>query len=319
MSFILGIMASQISGHLTTVGVAGYAAGGYNNSSGELSSIEKLLFSTETQSVLSATMTNAVYAPGSLSNDNTAAYIAGGAISGNTRYDNIDKLTYSSETKSAIAAASVTGRYKTGTSNSGTAGYFIGGNSPADAYQTQINKITYSNDARTTISATMSPAGFNINQTMINKNVAGYVSNPYTGAGTNGIYKLLFSTEVYSTITATNPLTGWGATETSNTAVAGYRWSQYSNVSATHSTKIQKLLFSTETRSELTNTITAYTDAAGMSNSTTSGYMAGGYSTGAPVNTIQKLNYTSEATSTISAVLTTDRRDVTGFSNNGSN
>ena len=316
MSPILGIMASAISGNLATVGIAGYTGG-----AGSISNrIEKLLFSTETNSVLSATTTISMYAPGSCSNDGTAGYIAGGAINGDTRYNNIDKLLYSNETKSAIAAASVEGRYKTGTSNSGTAGYFLGGNSPATAWQSQIDKITYSNDARTTISATMSPAGFNINQTMINKNVAGYVSNPYTSSGgTNSIQKLLFSTEVYSTISATNPLTGWGATETSNTSVAGYRWSQYNNAGATHSTSIQKLLFSTETRSTLSNTITARTDAAGMSNATTGGYFCGGYSTGAPVTTIQKLLYGSEVTSVISSTLTNAERDLTGFSNNGSN
>ena len=67
---ILGIDASQISGHLQIR--AAYFAGGYDGSN-EISGIDKITFSGDTKSTLSATLSTASYILAGAANSGTAA------------------------------------------------------------------------------------------------------------------------------------------------------------------------------------------------------------------------------------------------------
>ena len=112
---ILGIDASQISGHLQIR--AAYFAGGYDGSN-EISGIDKITFSGDTKSTLSATLSTARRSLAGAANSGTAAYFAGGENGVNI--SGIDKIAFSGDTKSTLSATLSNARaYLAGAANSG--------------------------------------------------------------------------------------------------------------------------------------------------------------------------------------------------------
>ena len=99
MASILGIYASQISGHLPPI-LAAYFAGGIDTNN--ISGIDKIAFSSDAKSTLSATLSTARYALAGAANSGTAAYFAGGNDGSNI--SGIDKITFSGDAKSTLSA-----------------------------------------------------------------------------------------------------------------------------------------------------------------------------------------------------------------------
>lgn len=179
---------------------AGYAAGGYGGAF--LSRIDKLRFSDEVKSTLTATLSTARYSIAGFANSGTAGYAATGNQSG-TMVATVDKLLFSNETCSAIAATINTGRmYASGFSNTGTAGYVFGGNT-SGGRTNNIQKVLYSNDTISGLTATLgqvtqSPVGAS------NAGVAGYSVGGFSEGPDRQLTvtdKILFSNETRSTLT----------------------------------------------------------------------------------------------------------------------
>lgn len=103
----------------------------------------------------------------------------------------------------------------------------------------------------------------------------------------------------------------------SNSGIAGYIAGGEGGSSSY--SKIEKLLYFTETRSTLSATLPAAIIAlSAVSNTGTAGYICGGYRITAPegfIRAIYKLTYSTETISTISATLSTDDANITGFDN----
>ena len=98
--------------------VAGYVAGGYD--SARISGIDKIAFSADTKTTLSATLTTARDSATAFANSGTAGYVAGGNDSGG-RVSGIDKIAFSADTKTTLSATLTTARSSlAGFANSGT-------------------------------------------------------------------------------------------------------------------------------------------------------------------------------------------------------
>jgi hypothetical protein len=149
---------------MSNSGTAGYAAGGYGtaygNNQGLYQHIDKLTYSNENRSTLSATLTMisnntfGKYAAVGFADTGTAGYVAGG-WAGIADVELIDKITFSNDSKSTLSATMSDGR-RSGAAfeDKNTAGY-IGGDTDTSISAT-VEKITFSNDSISVLSATIS-------------------------------------------------------------------------------------------------------------------------------------------------------------------
>jgi len=196
------LAATLASGRMATGGysnesTAGYTLAGFtNNPSSQLrNTIEKLTYSTESNSVLAATLSIPTDSFGSFSNSGTAGYHSGGwNSSSNQSY--IDKVTYSTDSLSTLGSGlSVGRRTHEGFSLSGTAGYFMGGFTTSIV--TTVDKVSFPTDTVTTLGTGLTVA---TNQFYtFGSQDYGYVLGGYTPSGlTSAIYKMNFLTDTFA-------------------------------------------------------------------------------------------------------------------------
>jgi hypothetical protein len=236
---------------------SGYFAGGYYYDSTAnvnycYSFIDKLLFSNETRTTLTTTLSQNVYRH-SACNSTLDGYFAGGENSSNgfIYYSHIDKLLFSNESRSTLAATLSQSIYYQSACNSTSSGYFAGGWMSSSNIYSFIDKLVFSNDLRTTLTATLSQsAGY---QSACNSSLAGYFAG---GAGSSSNYysfidKLLFSDDSRSTLSATLSQSIYWQPPC-NSSLAGYF---AGGDNSNYKSYIDKLLFSNETRTTLTATL----------------------------------------------------------------
>lgn len=229
--------------------------------------------------------------------------VAGYAFGGSPAASTIQKLDYSTETRSNLSDTFTAALGVTGVSDSGTAGYFQGDNV---ATNTAIRKLLFSNETGSTIGATVN-ANRVFSAGVGNKGVAGYwmAGGPQTGGSEQrqDIAKLAYSNETTSVLGATLPnVTIYNYNGMSNDGTAGYSYGGYAN-SANVNT-IQKLLYSTEARTQLSSTHTAsLRNVITGSDSGSNGYAFGGSSDTDYFTTITKMPYSTETPADIAATL----------------
>jgi hypothetical protein len=282
---------------------AGYFAGGQNwNNSNSISQffIDKLLFSDESRSTLSTTLSRSVYEQ-SACNSSLAGYFAGGyAVS-----SFIDKLLFSDESRSTLAAKLSQSVFEQSACNSTLSGYFAGGYN--GSYQSYIDKLLFSNESRSTLTTTLSQSAEY--QSACNSTLCGYfaggdnVSN-YTITNQNFIDKLLLFNggETRSTLAAT--LSQFVEQQSAcNSSIAGYFAGGYNyNTSGYYYSFIDKLSFSNDSRSTLVATLSKIVSAQSACNSTLTGYFAGG-AAGNYYSFVDKLSFSNDSRTTLSATL----------------
>jgi hypothetical protein len=186
---------------MSNSGTAGYVAGGYDGDAASYTSrVDKILFSSDSKSTISATLATATGSvPAGLSNSGTAGYIGGGHDGSGT--DVIDKLTFSGETIATLSAVLSIARWSmTGVSNSGTAGYAAGGYDPGENWGT-VDKLLFSNDTVSTLNATLTNDVY-AQGGMANSGTAGYIGGGYeSGVGDTAVLnKLTFSGETIAAL-----------------------------------------------------------------------------------------------------------------------
>jgi hypothetical protein len=257
-------------------GTAGYVIGGATDDGGVGSRIDKLVFATDTRSLLMSLGT-IKYSHTGFANSGTAGYSAGGN-GGGINTSNILKLTFSGETLSPISAVLSTvnvGQFNASASNSGTAGYISGGEAYAVSTgygrMSKIDKLTFSNDTRSTLSHTYSPNRFQ-QAGFANSGTAAYFAggksgtNPFSAVTTryNTIAKLTFSDDTVSTLGAT--LTGDNeyAAGYAKSGTAGYIQGGYDGA---YLSRGDKITFSNDTKSTLATTFTQRAYTQGFANS----------------------------------------------------
>ena len=200
----------------------------------------------------------------------------------------IQKLDYPTETRTTLAAVWASGLGgKGGQSNSGTAGYVHGAYGWSDA----IYKLLYSTEASSALAAIIY-AGVGWTVGCSNDGTSGYLSSGqgFAGSFTNSITKLSYSADTVSVLSATLPTTGLQGGGCSNTKVAGYWHGGYNTSSSVYLSSIKKMLFSNDTVSTMSATLTVigsvYTSAASFN--TTCSYVVGqsaSYSTATDIYT----------------------------------
>ena len=241
---------------LSNSGVAGYNGGGYSNGqAANQSGIDKIAFPSDTKTTLSATLTYAVQALGSVSDSGVAGYFAGGTTG--TVRDNIDKIVFSSDTKSTLVATlTSTVSQVQGMANYGVAGYLGGGYSGAGSYLNRIDKLTFSAETKSTLAATLSNTAYS-QAGMADSGVAGYFGGGYTGSGElNEIDKITFPADTKTTLAATlSSQRGW-VTGMADSGVAGYFGGGGEAGGATYLTAIDKITFPADTKTTLSATLT---------------------------------------------------------------
>jgi len=192
-----------------------------------------------------------------------------------------------------------------------SAGYFAGGGYWTDAHTAQvifshIDKLLFSNESRSTLSSTLSRTIWG--QSACNSSIAGYFAGgAYNGTipwHQNFIDKLLFSNESRSTLTATLSLSVRGQSAC-NSSTAGYfgGGSNYDGDTGGYQSFIDRLIFSTESRSTLGISISQYVMYTASCDSIVSGYFTGGYNGLALYSFIDRLYFMDESRATLSSVL----------------
>lgn len=137
---------AQLFGNVGDRSTKGYFAGGLNGG-GKLTLIDKLTFSGDSTSALSAVLTQARFALGGLTGDGTKGYFAGGDILGGTpAVVTAEKMTFSGDSIAAQASANLsTARFRLSAGSDGTTkGYWAGGQNGSPL--STCDKILFSTD-----------------------------------------------------------------------------------------------------------------------------------------------------------------------------
>lgn len=231
-------------------GTAGYTQGGnptiYDTG---VKAITKYLYSNDTISTLTNAAWISSYATAGLTNSGTAGYAAGGIRTGAGSTGAISKMPYSTETPGNIGATisfGVTPNNSAGLNRGNTAGYIVNGNSGGQ--QQYSSKLTYSND---TTSGSFTPISKSQwSSCASNAATTGYIAiGNNNGTFTTAINKVVFSSETSSTSSATLSQARAGGFGISLNGSAGYFFMGRAITAPTFSNVIDKLAYSTETRS----------------------------------------------------------------------
>lgn len=219
-----------------------------------------------------------------------------------TNYGYSEILSFNSETlytSWAVLYPPVSGTVASGMQNT-TFGYFVSGRGSVDA----VGGIVFSTDTARSVAATVdiSDAGYSSSP------LAGYIAGgyKYSGALTNEVRKFVFSSESFTllggTLKAAREAMGSAGSATKGYYVGG---SQSDTIPLS---EIESVIYSTDTVGDPSASLpTAYKYQSRGCNSTTAGYFGGGsdyYSgVGGDTASIQKILFSTETTSTLSATI----------------
>ena len=268
---------------------AGYVAGGTPNAGSFNNVIRKMPASTEVFTAIGATLSRNVNDPVPLINGSTAGYFAGGYAGGSPSGSKvIDKLTLANDSRSTLGAELSFKKYNCGgVSNIGVAGYVTGGlkdDESGYANITQIDKLNFSTEAKTTLSATVTDGnGYQSCYNVQNPGVAGYILR----RDNTTVEKLNFSTEATSLLGNTRTNNTYNAFGFSNGSTSGFIVGGFSTAGQGYPRGGDKLNFSNETWSYISNVLTAVSgggygiggryNGGSFGFAGSAGYMVGGY------------------------------------------
>jgi hypothetical protein len=321
-------ISSASSSATPAIPQAGYLVGGFNYSGNvRYSSTQKIAFSNDAVSTIASTLDIARSHAAGFANSGTAGYQAGGVQAPGNHTRRVDKLNFSGDTVSSsitsMSSGATAATSPAAMANSGTAGYIAGGDKTEGgvSYRTSIDKLTFSNDTISVLGATLSQM-----QTQwagsANSGTAGYYAGGYNNGSPTGstIVKLLFSNETRSNLSTTLGVSNMTSNAShANSGTASY-WLGGFDSSITGA--IQKLPFSTESRSTLGATITARDWPTGFSKSGTAGYTQGGnqrngsYMSPNTVTISDKLAYSNDTVSSAGSLINAAFL-TSGFANSG--
>jgi hypothetical protein len=153
-----------------------------------------------------------------------------------------------------------------------------------------------------------------------NTGTAGYFNGGVQGApnyaAENTTLKITFSTHAVSTLGSVLSGANYQNTQFSDSGTAGY--THIPIISGGYATRLDKRTFSNETNSSIGNIWPGTVRfGAGLSNKGLAGYSAGGASSGY-INSIYKIAFSNDATSTAGVTLSQTRGRLGGYSNEGS-
>lgn len=271
-------------------------------------SAHKFNFYSETSSILSATLSASYNSTGAgLTRGSTAGYFAGGSSNTSTQANN--KLTFSTETFSNPGNMGGGRLYGCSISNESTAGYVTGGeiSSPL-TYFTDVTKFTYSGETWSQFGS----GNFNVTNNVTggeNGSTAGYHWGGF-GGGIDVSKKITFSNDT-SSLSFTAARIEYAGKSPSNGTTAGYQMGGMNGGTGAPTNVVRKLTYSGESYSVLATTLSVsrYRNI-NFSDYTTSAFSMGGEAGSGSFTTIQKMPYSTDTLSTLSATLSSGRAEV---------
>lgn len=207
--------------------------------------------------------------------------------------------------------------FNTGTGNKDYA-WWLGGVDPSFVSTSTIYRTELAND---------STAASNRGNLNVNRDSAGSCGNPrqgyiagglFSGTGSDQIEKITFSSDTSSSNAATFG-TARAFISAVNSDTAGYWSGGFTNVSPTWwTTQITKIVFSTDTSSNIAGTMSVSRDSTGSVESRSKGYWAGGYTdTSATTNSsrVDRIDFSTDTVSSIGDILPNAISQMGGISN----
>ena len=288
---------------------AGYIAGGNDEPGPYNSRYDKIAYSTDTKSTLTAVLSGNIAARGGASSP-TAGYTMGGlepsSPAGKT--SKIDKLTYATSTNSQLTGTLDDSQtWGSAGGGSSTAGYLCGGYNPDIS---DIRKVTYATDTIETLPANVSnPAGPNYNMGSAgNADDFLYLIGGASGTG-NEAKKFTYSNESCSNI-PTMPSPG-SHNRSQKAGCSSSSLAAYINGGSNPTwNAINKTTFSNDTTSYVTNSTTLRMQLAGTG-SPSAGYFAGG----SDLSITERITMSTESNARVPALdLTINGKRQTGIS-----
>ncbi len=229
-----------------------------------------------------------------------------GGQSSTTNFATAERITYSNDTTAAQTTAnlSVAKQSATGCSEGNTKGFTLGGYvAGSSAYTTTTEKTFYSSDVTTTATSANSSIARGYQCSVSTYNNKGYICGGFTGAGVpiTTVDFLYFANEVAaSQTTAALTAARAGVSSLSLPNVKGYILGGSSGGGTVFFSTAEKITYSTDALAAQTsaNLSLARSTAAGLSECSTKGYVAGGStaSPGAVGSTTDKLTFSTDTT-----------------------
>ncbi|MGH7241572.1 MAG: hypothetical protein ACREGB_04715, partial [Candidatus Saccharimonadales bacterium] len=131
---------------------AAYSFGGDNdNLSGDYNIIQRLVFSGESTSTISATISDAAFSTAGTYSTTNGYRMGGDAVHGASTI--IDRLAFATEVRTTLAAVLTQNYLGASGASSSTKGYIAGG---AGAVTTRINSLLFSNETVSIVSSGLS-------------------------------------------------------------------------------------------------------------------------------------------------------------------
>ena len=202
-----------------------------------------------------------------------------------------------------------------GTAPPGRAGYFGGGNT--GSVVATVESFGFPSDTRSTLIATLSAARESL-VGFANSGTAGYFAG---GSGSTVVDKLSFADDTISALGTGMSSNWYNAAGFANSGTAGYVAGGIEAGAGGRTAAVTKFTFSDDSRSTLSATLSNTVDQpAGMANSGTAGYVAGGeyWSSGSVfVTTVDKFAFPGDSKSTLGTGLSATRFKLAGMANSG--
>ena len=281
--------------------------------SGNVLAMDKVNYSTDTSlSVAGAVLSLAQLGYGA-TGSTTAGYFGGGRAPapGPGNLTTMDKVTYTTDTRTTVPGAALSSaRYGVAATGNSTAGYFGGGFSPSIV--TTMDKVTYSSDTRTTVpgAALRTPERAEIGAT--GNSTAGYFGGgQIPGASyTERMDKVTYSTDTTAAVPGANLSVSGRNTNATGNSTAGYFGGVGGNPGAGGRTTIDKITYSTDTRSTVpaAGSFLVARFSHGATGNSTSGYFGAGYvDINNVLSSVEKIDYATD-TRTLSFFLSNNAR-----------
>jgi hypothetical protein len=303
-----GLVSTYISdwmplGDVTRQSVAGYFVGGYSDITAEyINAVDKLSFSSETISTLTAMTLATPYSGAGFADSGVAGYV-GGWGDGTTGY----KWSLPTDTRSTLQMTSETRYGCAGFSNTAVAGYVAGGQDVGLGDQsTKINKLAFPADTFTTSGSVLTGKKLYVVGSS-DYGVAGFTfgANP----SDTTVDKIAFPSDTVSSVSGGLSV---GTPYPSCFADSGTAAYVLLN-NAGYGTAMQKFAFPSMTRTTLSATVvTATWQSGGNCNIGVAGYIAGGSSAGGSLDVINRFALPAETRTVLTAVLSVKRQNAAG-------
>ncbi len=278
---------------------AGYIAGGATQPGPNISTYDKIAYSTDTKSTLTANLSHPIMGVAGASSP-TAGYTMGGQLGAPsyTKISTVDKLTFSTSTKTLVPGNfSDTSMFMAAGAGNSTAGYMCGGYNPDVS---DIRKVTWATDTLETLPANISnPAGANYKQsTTGNADTFLYLIGGSSGSG-GEVKKFTYSSESCANVPDMPSPSAYrsqrgGCTSSSLAAYIVGGANPYSS-------KIAKITFSNDTTSTISNS-TIPTPAGRFEVAGTGSPSAGYYAGGTETSYVEKITMSTEGVARIPAL-----------------